>query len=341
MQKRTGLALLLMMTVALAVGCSSAKTASVSNGSAKEMTAPAGAVAYDANRGGVATMTSAAQAKPAPPQTPVPAPGGNSVPETAVAQRKEIKNASFDLKVKNVDEADQKLRAAVQAAGGFVQTSQVDGQKENGRHMTIQLRIPVAGYASTFSAISSLGEEITRKEWTEDVTQEYYDLEARIKVQEAHAEQLKSLYAKTGTIPEMIQLEQEIARVQAELDSLKGRYQYLSNQVAFSTITVSMYEPGAPAPIKPATSVWERLTQGFTGSWHGMVNFSGDLLVFLVSAIPVVVPLGIVGWGGFRIVQSIKRRRGNGGPGSSAGGAPAGSSGGNSGVSSGPGSELP
>ncbi|HLO04472.1 MAG TPA: DUF4349 domain-containing protein, partial [Symbiobacteriaceae bacterium] len=308
MQKRTGLALLLLVTVALAVGCGSAKNNATSGSSEQQMkgapgampatAAPASGQARDASGKTTANYFSVTSATAKPVAPPMPGPGGNaSVPEAGVA-RKEIKNASFDLKVKNVDEADKKLRAAVAAAGGFIQNSQVEGQKENGRRMTISIRVPAAGYDNTFSAIAGLGEEITRKEWTEDVTQEYYDLEARISVQEAHLVQLKKLYEKAGTIPEMIQLEQEIARVQAEVDSLKGRYQYLSNQVAFSTITVSLYEPGAPAPIQPPKTVWERMTRGFIGSANGFVNFLGNLLVFLVSAIPVVVPLGIVGGAG-------------------------------------------
>lgn len=313
MQKRTGLALLLFATMALSVGCSSAKNEATSGGAtgAAPMPAPAAApteqkasnVSYDR------AVSTPATGKPANSPAP-PGSGGNaSVPEAGVT-RKEIKNANFELKVKNVDDADKALRAALAAAGGFIQNSQVEGQKENGRRMTISIRVPAAGYDNTFSAIAGLGEEISRKEWTQDVTQEYYDLEARINVQEAHLAQLKKLYEKAGSIPEMIQLEQEIARVQAEMDSLKGRYQYLSNQVAFSTITVYLYEPGAPAPIQPPKTVWERMTRGFVGSVNGMVNFAGNLLVFLVSAVPVVVPLGLVGGVGVKVYRTFRRRKG-------------------------------
>lgn len=314
MQKRTGLALLLVMTLALAVGCASAKNESVSGGAPGAMPNGAPAPAKTAppmeqSKAGVSYTITAADSYANGVKVPAPGGGNASVPEAGVT-RKEIKNATFDLKVKNVDEADKQLRAAIAAAGGFIQNSQVQGQKESGRRMTITIRVPAAGYDNTFNAIAALGEEISRREWTDDVTQEYYDLEARIGVQEAHLAQLKKLYEKAGTIPEMIQLEQEIARVQAEMDSLKGRYQYLSNQVAFSTITVSLYEPGAPAPIQPPKTVWERMTRGFVGSVNGMINFAGNLLVFLVSAVPVVIPLGIVGGAGVKVYRAFRRRKG-------------------------------
>jgi hypothetical protein len=307
MQKRIGLALLLAATMGLAAGCGSAKSEAPSTGAAQRGMTATPAPAVKDQSGNMVSVSTAEAPKTAPG---MPGPGGNAaVPEGAVA-RKEIRNANFELRVKNVDEADQKLRAALQTAGGFVQSSQVEGQKESGRRMTITIRVPAAGYESTFKAITDLGEEITRKEWTEDVTQEYYDLEARIKVKEAHLAQLKKLYEKAGTIPEMIQLEQEIARVQAEIDSLKGRYQFLSNQVAFSTMTIYLYEPGAPAPIQPPKTVWERMQRGFVGSWNGMVNFAGNLLVFLVSVIPVAVPLGIVGGAGTWGYRTYRRRKG-------------------------------
>jgi hypothetical protein len=96
--------------------------------------------------------------------------------------------------------------------------------------------------------------------------------------------------------------------VQAELDSLKGRYQYLSNQVSFSTMTVNLYEPGAPAPIRPPQSVWERMSRGFVGSWNGVVNFGADFLVFLVSFIPVLLPLSILGGAGYVGYRALRKR---------------------------------
>lgn len=316
MQKRTGLALLLLASMALAAGCGSgARNEAASSGGSKgapsQTVAPNAPAAAPSPQSGASYDLAVGNSASKPPiEAPrPPRPGGEaSVPEAGTA-RKEIKNANFELKVKNVDDADKQLRAALQAAGGFIQSSQIEGQKENGRRMTIQIRVPAAGYDNTFSAIAGLGEEITRKEWTQDVTQEYYDLEARINVQEAHLAQLKKLYEKAGTIPEMIQLEQEIARVQAEMDSLKGRYQYLSNQVAFSTITVYLFEPGAPTPIQPPKTLWERMTRGFIGSTNNFVNFLGNLLVLIVSAIPVIIPLGIVGLAGRKLYVVIERRR--------------------------------
>ncbi|HLO02068.1 MAG TPA: hypothetical protein VK191_03055, partial [Symbiobacteriaceae bacterium] len=57
-------------------------------------------------------------------------------------------------------------------------------------------------------------------------------------------------------------------------------------------------------------TVWERMTRGFIGSANGFVNFLGNLLVFLVSAIPVVVPLGIVGGAGMKVYRAYRRRKG-------------------------------
>jgi len=231
---------------------------------------------------------------------------------TPSLDRKIILNAQLDVRVSDADESIATITQNVRAAGGYVQENRVEGTKQDGRRVTMTVRVPAGAYGSMVDLVAGLGEVNNRREWTNDVTEEYLDLDARIATKEAHLAQLRKLYAQGGTIKELMELESEIARVTAELESIKGRFNYLSNQVAFSTIVVALYEPGVPAPIKEPKTVWERMRNGFVSSWNGVVNFTAEVAIFIVSSIPALVylvVLGLIGWGILRLIQ---RRRGGG-----------------------------
>ncbi|MBP2017597.1 hypothetical protein J2Z79_000982 [Symbiobacterium terraclitae] len=234
----------------------------------------------------------------------------------SVADRKIIQNAEVELSVRNVDDALDAINEAVRAAGGYVQENRVTGTRESGRRVNMTVRVPAGSYGSVLDLMNTLGEQIDLRQWTNDVTEEYLDLEARIQTGEAHLAQLRKLYEKSGSVTEMIELEREIARVTADLESLKGRYNYLANQVAFSTIRVNLYEPGVPTPVRDPQTLGERIRDGFLQSWHNTVALAESLLIGLVALIPVLLFLAVVGGlvGGL-IWLIVRARRGRGGSG--------------------------
>jgi len=234
--------------------------------------------------------------------------GGGSAPISLPADRKIILNASFDVKVKDSDDAINKISAAVRAAGGYVQDNRQQGTRVQGRRVNMSVRVPVGQYGAITDLVRGLGEVADQREWTEDVTAQFVDLQERIKTKEIHLSQLQKLYAQGGTIKEMMELEQEINRVTADLESMKGQMRVLSNRVDYSTIIINLYEPGVPAPIQPPKTVWERTQRGFIESWNGVVNFLGNLVVFLVSSIPVLVLLAIFSGLALLVVRYTNRR---------------------------------
>ncbi|HWI62950.1 MAG TPA: DUF4349 domain-containing protein [Symbiobacteriaceae bacterium] len=296
MRRKLSLALVIVLVAAVFGACSAgskkAEEAKMSTGSAPSEAA--------------APRPADAKAPMAPGSAPQGAPAGEPTPMPL--DRKIIKNASFDIKVKDGDASVNKITASVTAAGGYVQDVKQSGTKLQGRTINITVRVPASSYDPLTTIIRELGEVTNQHQWTEDVTEQFVDLEERIKTKEAHLNQLQKLYAQGGSIKEMMELESEIARVTADLESMKGRIRVLSNRVDFSTLVVNLYEPNVPAPIAPPKNVWERMTRGFTQSWNGVVNFLGNLVVFLVSAVPVLVLLAIIGGISFVVVRFFLKR---------------------------------
>lgn len=256
------------------------------------------------NTGSAPPAQGAPTSDSAAPQPAAPAGDPNPVP----LDRKIIKNANFDIKVKDGDAAVNKITASVTGAGGYVQDVKQSGTEQQGRKINITVRVPAGSYAALTTIVRELGEVTNQHEWTEDVTEAFVDLEQRIKSKEMHLSQLQKLYAQGGTIKDMMELESEIARVTADLESMKGRMRVLSNRVDFSTLVINLYEPGVPAPIAPPKTVWERMQRGFTGNWNGLVNFLGNFMVFFVSSIPVLVFLAIAGGIVLLLVRHFSKR---------------------------------
>lgn len=273
--------------------------------------AETGAVASDAAYAPVAGAPQASKGQGTEQAKPAPGGSGAELP-VIPADRKVILNAELGLKVKDADSALSQIAELVKGAGGYVHETREEGSKQRGRTMYLTLRVPSERYDSVLTKLGELGEGTGRRTWSDDVTAEYFDLDIRIKTREAHLEQLRRLIEKGGTIKELMEVEQEIARVTADLESMKGRYRLLSNQVAYSTIKVTLYEPGAPTPIKPPETVWERMKLGFLESWHGVVNFTGDLAVAIVSALPTLIYLIVVGGGAYLVIRRFRNRGGRG-----------------------------
>lgn len=310
MKKRSAWVALLMLVMLLLYGCGSGG----STGSAKSDVA--------AERGTASSVAPAAEgakdsggqsySSSAPKET-----ASNQSSVTSAIDRKIIQNAQLEVKIKEADDAVSAVGQTVRAAGGYVQENRVEGTREAGRRVQMTVRVPAGAYGSILDMVAGLGEVTNRREWINDVTEEYLDLDARIKTKETHLEQLRKLYAQGGSIKELMELEQEIARVTSELESMKGRFTYLSNQVAYSTISVSLLEPGVPTTSKPTQNVGERMRNGFLFSWNAMIDFGENVLVFVVSSIPQLLLLAVAGLIAWAVYRNVKRRQGGGGGGSS------------------------
>ncbi|HEY8346456.1 MAG TPA: DUF4349 domain-containing protein, partial [Symbiobacteriaceae bacterium] len=218
-------------------------------------------------------------------------------------------HAEAELRVSDAEEALTRLTEAVKTAGGYVQETSQSGTRESGLQIRVVLRVPADQFRSVVDLLPTVGEVRHRREWTQDVTEEYVDLEARIAAKETHLEQLRKLYERSGTVQELMELEKEIARVTGELESLKGRYRALSSQVALSTITVTLTEISIGSPPPAPRNLWERMRRGFVTSWNGVINSMADLVVLLVMLVPLLLWVVILAPIGFVLYRLIRRRR--------------------------------
>lgn len=223
-----------------------------------------------------------------------------------VTTKKIIKSGSIDLEVKDVLAEKRKTDTLVQQAGGYYATENL---YKGSREITYRLviRIPADRFESFVASIEGKSDAVTNKMIAaRDVTEEYLDLETRLTNKREYLTRYRDLLKKAGSVKDILEIQQSIRYLEEEIESTTGRLRYLSDQVDYSTLTLTLeqkteyrYKPGHRA------SASEKFKQSFVGGWYAFVDF---LFIVLYNWILLLVVVVIVIWWRRR----RRRRRANG-----------------------------
>ncbi|SIN33375.1 DUF4349 domain-containing protein [Micromonospora cremea] len=218
-----------------------------------------------------------------------PEAAGAGAPDLRVDQRAIIYNGTMRVQVDDVDAAAREVAAAVTRAGGFIggdqrRSAEADAVAE------LQLRVPAAKFAGVVEEVAKLGKQQSREISTQDATEETIDLEARITSQRARVDSARRLLARATSITDLVSLENELGRREADLASLEAKKRRLADLTALSTITVSLAGPAAKtAEEKTETG----FLVGLKGGWKAFVVSLTVLLTVLGALLPWLVALGV------------------------------------------------
>lgn len=230
----------------------------------------------------------------------------------AADPRKIIYTATIDVRVDNLDAARERLEALILEKKGYVASSDVDSQSGRRRAGTWVARIPVEQYGSFLEAVAQLGEVGRSTSTAEDVTEEFYDVEARLKNKRVEEERLLDhLKKSTGKLEDILAVERELSRVRGEIERTEGRLQYLSNRVALTTVTVTLSELSEYVP-ESAPSFTTRASRAFGGSVDLLVNAGEGVALGAVAVVPWLPVLAVflfLGW----LARRSRRRSRHGG----------------------------
>jgi hypothetical protein len=206
-----------------------------------------------------------------------------------------IKTADLDLEVEHdgFQDAFQAVVNISQAKGGFVLSSQTSGNES--RSGSITVRIPEENFESALSQINELGDITDKRVSGEDVSQEFIDLDARLRNLTAQEAVMLDLMGEANTIQGTIRVQNQLTGIQLEIERIRGRLRYLQDQTALSTITVDMTETGVVAPKEAGTieRAWD-VARETTGAIVSGVLIGGAALVPI--AIVLLVVLLIAKW---------------------------------------------
>jgi hypothetical protein len=159
------------------------------------------------------------------------------------ASRRIIRTAELSVETDAPEAAAARLGVLADAKGGFVVSSETSRSTEaDGAETvatTIVFRVPVAAFDESLAAVRALGTRVSGEKVTgQDVTEEYVDLEARIRAQRALEEQYLSVLHEAKTIPDILAVQQKLGEARTEIERAEGRRRFLESQTSLSTITV-------------------------------------------------------------------------------------------------------
>jgi hypothetical protein len=193
-----------------------------------------------------------------------------------------IKTASLDVEVAR-DGFGEALDAATGVAarhGGFVVSTTTAG--EDARRGSLMIRVPAERFEQALVDLRALGRVEAERTEGRDVSQEFVDLEARLRNLEAQETVLLRLFDEAASVADTIRIQQELSGVQLQTEEIEGRLRFLRDQSSLATISLSLGEEGATAP-GVLRRAWQEAVDGFVVVLAGAVIFMGYVLPFALA----------------------------------------------------------
>jgi hypothetical protein len=201
-----------------------------------------------------------------------------------------VQTASLTILAMNYDEASAAIEKLAAGHGGYVEKLDAKAQTGNARELTASLRIPTSQLDGFLADVRKLGhvEEETRS--NEEVSDQYVDLQARLKSARATEQRLIELLGtRTGRLQDVLEAERELARIRGEIESMQGQSALLVHRVNYATVQVDLNEEYrqvlGSGTISTGTKIRNALVEGFTRLEDGAVA----LVVFLFAVGPSLV----------------------------------------------------
>ena len=304
---RWGIVSMLVLAVAaLAVGSVGTRTAK------KEPATPAGPMAVNRALSGAGTTSGTLQegtAEPAPVAGPTvqgQSADSSGLPATPDRIERtaditvEVKKGSFDAQWTTAFRIAQRFNGQIMSSTRGVpspqlvplEQNQATGSARQPAIGDITIRIPAQNFVNATNALRALGVVRGDTTTTEDVSQEYVDLQSRLR--NLHAEQnvLLALFGRAKTIKDTLAVQGQLSNVEGQVEQITGRIKYLDARTLFSTVTVHLQEPG----VTVIATVHEGPSLG--GAWDtaktGLVRLAGAAMITALWALPFAV-LGLIG----------------------------------------------
>jgi len=205
-------------------------------------------------------------------------------------QRKIIRNAALTVEVTSPGDSQHKIVSIAESHQGFVVTSEATQRASEDRTkpemtVTLSVRVPAAQFNQVMDEIRAVGARVIQEKVTgQDVTEEFMDLEARIKNQKALELQFLEIMKRAGKVDDALSVQRELAEVRTEIEKLEGRRRFLENQSSLSTINVTLQPP---TQIVNATGFWYSVRSAFSDGF----DVAADIILFLIRAIIALLPI--------------------------------------------------
>jgi hypothetical protein len=214
--------------------------------------------------------------------------------QSQAVDRKIIRNGNLIIEIDEPQDGLRQITSVAESLGGFVVTSEF---KQNDSRavgkpaqiVTVIVRVPSLQFNAALEGIRPLGRVIQEKSEGQDVTEEYIDLEARIKAKKALEAQFMEIMKRASRVTEALEVQSQIADVRGQIESLEGRRRFLENRAALSTINITL-QTSAPVVTATTSGFWHDVKQAFGDG----VDTAAAIVTGLVRVLIVMIPVTLL-----------------------------------------------
>lgn len=210
----------------------------------------------------------------------------------AEQERKLIKTGSVTLEVQSLSAADSAVEKWSASLGGYISNSY---SHQTGANYTV--KIPAARFDEAMKTAGDLGILREHSISTQDVSEQFYDLQTRLSNKRVMRDNLRAYLEKAKDIKDLLQIEKELNSVLTEIESMEGRMKRLSNQIDYATITVSVQLPYGKTE---SGFSFPDAGEGFRKFISNTVAFFAKCLVcffyIIICGIPVLAVISFLYW---------------------------------------------
>ncbi len=239
---------------------------------------------------------------------PLPMPSGAPSQSGSVSsgiETKIIKTAFLTIEVKDIPGSVETLKNLASQKGGYVSSTNIQKNYNDRLSGSVIIRVPAAEFENTLTSVKAIGTVKSASTQGQDVTEEYVDLQAQKSSYQNQLAQYNEIMKKAVKVEDVITVQQQIDRVQTEMNRLEGRLKYLDSRIDLSTITVNLQEP-EPVGGQTGHNFISTINEGISG-FFGMID---AIIIILFTLLPLI----IVGGAGYAIYRWRKGRKGAGPP---------------------------
>lgn len=211
-------------------------------------------------------------------------------------QPRVISTGSISVAARDVGKARQRLGALVTGWRGYIADESTESDSEGRvRSSSVTVRVPADRFDEAVDRIGGLGRLLHADRQAEDVTTQVLDVDARLRAQEKSLLRMEALLARAEAIGEVVTVEAEVARRQADLEALQSQQAWLADQTSYATLQVSLERRGEPVVTEKQENPF---LAGLGSGWATLVGAGSGIAVVAGAVLPFLPLLLLVVLGG-------------------------------------------
>ena len=230
----------------------------------------------------------------------------NQAKLASVQDRLIVKQATLNLVVNDPQASMEQVSSLANQSGGYV-VSERSERRGDFLLRTMTIRVPAEKFDEVLKALRGMAVRIDGDDvQSQDVTEEYIDIDAQLRNLEATQQQYLALLKKTEQVEDVLKVHERLSQVQGDIERLKGRKQYLERSAAMSVITLSL------TPLEMQRQVLEpgwSVTETLRNALRGAVGFAQALVTVVIWLVVLAIPLAVVIAPFWLLVRWVRRRR--------------------------------